>query len=1510
MTKRITLIYFFLLSTVVFSQVTYTWNGSVSTNWGTATNWTPNGVPGTSPSDIVMVNGLASGVYPTLDANRTIQSLNINTLSGFYPSLNFGGMILNVTATSNLNYSNISNGTLRSAQLGNCLFNTFTGFTVQKTGIFNSDWGGNTFLSNCSIISAANGSVWAFSSLGFPDKFLNDITVSVTGTTGNSNYAINLSNSSTTTYTGNIFLYQSSTSGSNAISFGSNGGGSRLVSGKAIYAMFSNGGNLSINNFTSVGTNSHTISIVQGSLFINSVDFNAPFFATAAGINLSTVNGIRNLFRDDVSLIQNGDFGYYVFFTNTNKSFYGFINTTSGGTDFAYNLFNVNSGTTSLIKDGRSAYGFSGGNTFTGIANITLAGMASMSLDNTVPSLYLNNVYFTNNSIRGDGDMWITQSASSPTRFLGDIYVAKSAGTNARALGIGCGNAIALQASGKSIYTNGTFSSGSLQLWNYTQTGVVSNNLVLSNASLLISRGAYLGKTFVTSTGVSLTSVVGVAGRSARFYDDADIFVNATTSGCNFAANGMIFEANAKIVTGNLCYDNCQFNTVNSTTGTTYIQHYGNWAWSTTNSNNSYFGVTTITSKALTSASSQPAPFWLGEGGGWPNYPPHGENYFNKVYFISDNGGQLQVSRRGNNYFRNDVFLAILTNSGNNIGELKIGDYGDASSGYTTISGGKLWNADKILGNLTIHRLTKTANVKDSLFLHGEPNNSRTLIISSSFFDNDLGLGSALHPQASCCDRQNALTFENSTVAGNFIYVSPVFGYWFSGYKGLRNSVFNTLPNKTSLIVKQSGQNGPGPDQCAGGNTFKGNTTLWNQSSNRGIQYSTSSGDIYEKDLTIIQTGSGQSTDLSYSGNNIFNGNVYVNNTGSGVYFGRNGGLSTILGGKLIAVGTYCGFTAGTLEFNYFTQLGTTAQVISVSGDNTNLRILNNCNFKSSNLKIFVPFTSGWPYTPLTLSNSIFASNSTDTVNITANKLTINNCSFMGNTGIYKTFDETDNNGGNTFFSRASFFYNYNGGNSWRLGSGNPDFYVGDVFFVSTIGGRIRACFTGVSTFSGNFFSYLSNNGSTSNIIGDNGGTALFKSSSNQAIYNRTNVALQFTNLSVDKSSNTLSLMNNVSVVSALTLANGLVDLNGYSLTMVSNTPGNLSRTNGYVLSETSNWASKFTWRIGSGTGTFVYPFGSTNGNYIPLSLVINGGTPGDVWASTYRPSDMTNLTPFPSPATHLNRYGTSNVANVAKRFWHISATGTSFSAGAAFNIDVANELATSAPASYRAQRWGTAWGVPDWETAPGGQSYSAGTVTLVSVPGFSSWAIAGSITPLPLDIVRFNVINKNGDAHLSWKNDLEKGVAKFEVEKSKDAKNFSKIATVLYDSDNVYFSIDKNLETGKTYYRIRKVMTSGENNYSEVKYVSQNELNREAELIIYPNPIKSGKEFFVKLNNLNNENVTLNIYDIIGNKVFSKVIEASGTLEVEIDTFINPGLYIVKAVYNDTSLIKKLIIE
>src|ERR1700761_9652050 len=86
------------------SQVSYTWNGSASTAWNNASNWTPNsGIPGAADNVTIVTGSNAC----QLSANTSIT--NITLTSG---TLNMNGFVLTSTGNAVFTAGTVTNGTL------------------------------------------------------------------------------------------------------------------------------------------------------------------------------------------------------------------------------------------------------------------------------------------------------------------------------------------------------------------------------------------------------------------------------------------------------------------------------------------------------------------------------------------------------------------------------------------------------------------------------------------------------------------------------------------------------------------------------------------------------------------------------------------------------------------------------------------------------------------------------------------------------------------------------------------------------------------------------------------------------------------------------------------------------------------------------------------------------------------------------------------------------------------------------------------------------------------------------------------------------------------------------------------------------------------------------------------------------------------------------------------------------------------------------------------------------
>ncbi len=106
-------------------------------------------------------------------------------------------------------------------------------------------------------------------------------------------------------------------------------------------------------------------------------------------------------------------------------------------------------------------------------------------------------------------------------------------------------------------------------------------------------------------------------------------------------------------------------------------------------------------------------------------------------------------------------------------------------------------------------------------------------------------------------------------------------------------------------------------------------------------------------------------------------------------------------------------------------------------------------------------------------------------------------------------------------------------------------------------------------------------------------------------------------------------------------------------------TTGITNNGSGWIISE--NEFNQVKWNIGTGTGSYVVPFGYSTANYLPVTCNITTAGVGSgnikfatyhgaTWNnSTYEPSDVTNMADFLSPD-----YSISTV----DRFWTLDANG------------------------------------------------------------------------------------------------------------------------------------------------------------------------------------------------------------------------------------------------------------
>jgi hypothetical protein len=154
MRSKVVILVFILVIYLIEISLGQTWNGSASSNWNTASNWTPATVPGAGND--VIINNPVSPNQPTLPGNISVRDLTINN-----GVLNLANFTLTVTRNATISGGVISNGTLNVNDYNSLQNTTFNGtITLTKTGSNNDDTNGGNIYNGPTTIRNNDNNRW------------------------------------------------------------------------------------------------------------------------------------------------------------------------------------------------------------------------------------------------------------------------------------------------------------------------------------------------------------------------------------------------------------------------------------------------------------------------------------------------------------------------------------------------------------------------------------------------------------------------------------------------------------------------------------------------------------------------------------------------------------------------------------------------------------------------------------------------------------------------------------------------------------------------------------------------------------------------------------------------------------------------------------------------------------------------------------------------------------------------------------------------------------------------------------------------------------------------------------------------------------------------------------------------------------------------------------------------------------------------------------------------------
>ncbi|HRP89428.1 MAG TPA: T9SS type A sorting domain-containing protein [Edaphocola sp.] len=165
----------------------------------------------------------------------------------------------------------------------------------------------------------------------------------------------------------------------------------------------------------------------------------------------------------------------------------------------------------------------------------------------------------------------------------------------------------------------------------------------------------------------------------------------------------------------------------------------------------------------------------------------------------------------------------------------------------------------------------------------------------------------------------------------------------------------------------------------------------------------------------------------------------------------------------------------------------------------------------------------------------------------------------------------------------------------------------------------------------------------------------------------------------------------------------------------------------------------------------------------------------------------------------------------------------------------------------------------------------------------------AKTTSPTPVKLINFSTKKENDNSLLLWATASEQNNKGFEIERSLDGRNWTRIGFVSSLAENCnsrtkldYTYTDNIPSNGKNYYRLKQTDFDGRFEYSPVRMVS---FNKESNISIYPNPandhiIISGLE--------GNENIK--VYNVSG-RLIHQIKAENAIVAIALDN-LSEGVY------------------
>ncbi|MCW3107819.1 MAG: C-terminal target protein [Segetibacter sp.] len=184
----------------------------------------------------------------------------------------------------------------------------------------------------------------------------------------------------------------------------------------------------------------------------------------------------------------------------------------------------------------------------------------------------------------------------------------------------------------------------------------------------------------------------------------------------------------------------------------------------------------------------------------------------------------------------------------------------------------------------------------------------------------------------------------------------------------------------------------------------------------------------------------------------------------------------------------------------------------------------------------------------------------------------------------------------------------------------------------------------------------------------------------------------------------------------------------------------------------------------------------------------------------------------------------------------------------------------------------------------------------------------------LPINFTSIKGYEKNQGIQVDWNVATESNILHYEIEKSLNGNDFTKINEVAARANNnnaqSYNSFDKNPVKGNNFYRIKAVENSGKINYSQIVNVKLT--SSKGNIVAFPNPV-SGNTINLRFDNKPAGRYEVNLVNNLSQQFLHTIIQHPGgsTIQtIELTASVGKGVYQLQVRNGDNVITQKIMLE